>query len=64
MRLGKRFREAILWAVGGAVLGAASMAVPLFLKPGLRMPIAVAVIVVVGMAGLGALIGILNADSR
>ena len=62
MSLQKRY--AMLGAAGGAVLGAASMVVPTYLKKGLKLEPTVAVFVVIGMAIMGAIFGVMTAQSK
>ena len=51
-------------ALGGAVFGAASMIVPVFIKPGTKLGLSVAVFITVGMAVLGAWFGKMTADAK
>lgn len=59
-----RTQHALKGALGGLLFGAASMIVPVFLKPGIKMTYGLAAIITVGMSIMGALFSVLNAESK
>ncbi|NDD28359.1 MAG: hypothetical protein EB084_08870 [Proteobacteria bacterium] len=55
---------ALKGAIGGAIFGAASMIVPVYIKPGVKLPFTVAIFVTICMAVMGAIFGLMTADAR